>query len=249
MSFMSDENPYQSGFSADAHSAALADEWARTTFIRRTYMHLAGAIGLFVLIETMIFSLVPEAQLSNMLRWMMGGRWNWLLVLGAFMIVGTIANNMAASARSLSTQYFGLGLYVLAESVIFVPLLFIAQHFAPGAIPAAGIMTAVVFSGLTALVLVTKANFSWLGRYLALCGFAAIGLIICAAFFQGFNLGMWFSGAMVVLAGGYILYGTSNVLHRFGTDQYVAAALALFASVALLFWYILQIMISLRGRN
>jgi FtsH-binding integral membrane protein len=51
---------------------------------------------------------------------------------------------------------------------------------------------------------------------------------------------------MVVLASGYILYHTSNVLHHYGTEQYVAAALALFASVALLFWYVLQLFMSLQ---
>jgi hypothetical protein len=245
---MQDNNPYQAGYSPEVHSAALAEEWERTTFIRRTYMHLAGAIGMFVFIETLIFTAVSEAQLDNMFQAMTRG-WNWLMVLGAFMIVGMIANSLAASARSLPVQYGGLGLYVIAESVIFVPMLYIAQRFAPGAIPAAGIMTGVIFTGLTAVVMFTKADFSWMGKYLALIGFAAIGLIVCAVFFQGFNLGMWFSGAMILLAGGYILYETSNVLHRFRTDQYVVAALALFAAVALLFWYVLRIVIAFSGRD
>jgi len=60
----------------------------------------------------------------------------------------------------------------------------------------------------------------------------------------GFSLGVWFSGAMVILAGGYILYYTSNVMLHYRTDQYVAAALALFSSVALLFWYVLRIFMS-----
>ena len=54
---------------------------------------------------------------------------------------------------------------------------------------------------------------------------------------------------MVVFACGYILYYTSNILHHYRTDQYVAAALALFASVALLFWYVLQIFMSLSSRD
>jgi FtsH-binding integral membrane protein len=51
---------------------------------------------------------------------------------------------------------------------------------------------------------------------------------------------------MIVLASGYILYDTSNVLHRYRTDQHVAAALALFASVAILFWYVLRLFMSRR---
>ncbi|MCA9118927.1 MAG: US12 family protein [Planctomycetaceae bacterium] len=246
---MQDDNPYQSNFGPNVQTAALSDEWERTTFIRRTYTHLLGGVGLFVFLETLIFTMVSEAALDNLMRTVMGGRWNWLIVLGAFMLVSWVARSWAESSASQSLQYLGLGAYVVAEAVIFVPLLYIAQRVAPGAIPAAGIMTGVVFTGLTAIVFTTRADFSWMGKYLALAGIAALGLIVCGAFFQGLPLGMWFSGAMVVLAAGYILYDTSNILHHYRTDQYVAASLALFASVAILFWYVLRIMISLSSRD
>ncbi len=249
MSYAPETNPYQTNFGPEVQTAALAEEWERTTFIRRTYSHLLGAIGLFVLLEVMIFTMVPEATLSNLMRTMLGGRWNWLMVLGAFMVVSWVARSWAESSASQSLQYLGLGAYVVAQAVIFVPLLYIAQSMAPGAIPAAGIMTAIVFTGLTAIVFTTRADFSWMGKYLALAGIAALGLIICGIFFQGLPLGLWFSGAMVVLCAGYILYDTSNILHHYRTDQYVAASLALFASVALLFWYILRIVLSFSSRD
>ena len=63
----------------------------------------------------------------------------------------------------------------------------------------------------------------------------------------GFQLGTWFSVAMVGLAGGAILYDTSNILRRFPQDRYVAAALQLFSSVALMFWYVLRIFIGSRN--
>jgi FtsH-binding integral membrane protein len=50
---------------------------------------------------------------------------------------------------------------------------------------------------------------------------------------------------MIAYAAGAILYNTSNVLHHYRPDQHVAASLALFASVALLFWYVLQLVIAL----
>jgi FtsH-binding integral membrane protein len=62
----------------------------------------------------------------------------------------------------------------------------------------------------------------------------------------GFTLGMAFSYCMIALACGYILYDTSNVLHHYRTEQYVAAALALFAAVMLLFWYVLRILLDRR---
>ena len=52
--------------------------------------------------------------------------------------------------------------------------------------------------------------------------------------------------ACLVLAAGSILYNTSNVLHHYRTDQHVAAALNLFASFALLLYYVLMILSSRR---
>ena len=68
--------------------------------------------------------------------------------------------------------------------------------------------------------------------------------MILASFFLPISLGLWFSGAMIVFASGSILYNTSNLLHRYQPGQHVAASLALFASVALLFWYVLRFLMS-----
>ena len=239
-------NPYQgSEMSSQPVQAAFAADWERSQFIRRTYGHLAGGIALFIAIETLIFTAVPEATLQQMLGWMVGG-FGWLIVLGAFMAVSWIARSWAESSASQTMQYAGLGLYVLGEAVLFVPLLWVAQKVSGdlSLIRSAGIMTAMVFGGLTAVVFMTKADLSGLGKYLWLGGLAAMGAIVCSIF-MGTGLGTWFSVAMIVLAAGYILYDTSNVMHHYRTDQYVAASLALFASVAILFWYILRLVIAM----
>jgi FtsH-binding integral membrane protein len=235
-------NPYEISQGSAVQSAALADEWERTTFLRRTYGHLAGAVAAFIALQVMLFTLIPPDAMANAVGTMVSG-WNWLLVLGAFMVVSWIANSWANSATSLQTQYLGLGLYVVALSLICMPLLFLASQLAVNVIPTAGLMTGVVFAGLTGLVFTTRADFSWMGRYLGLAAFAALGFIVCAILL-GFSLGLLFSSVMVVLASAYILYETSNVMHHYRTTQYVAASLALFASVGLLFWYILQIVMA-----
>jgi FtsH-binding integral membrane protein len=51
---------------------------------------------------------------------------------------------------------------------------------------------------------------------------------------------------MIAFACGYILYDTSNVMLHYRTTQHVAAALALFASVMLLFWYVLRVLLERR---
>jgi FtsH-binding integral membrane protein len=244
MSFGS-ENPYASPYHPTSF-AALAGESERTTFIRRTYLHLAGAVFAFIAIEAVVFSALSDQTLMNITRWMVGG-YNWLLVLGGFFVVSVVADRWARSAASLGMQYAGLALYVAAEAVIFVPILLLASHFGrahgENVIATAGLMTAVVFGGLTVLVFATRADLSWLGRYLGLIAIIALGFIVVSIFFD-MHVGNWFAALMVALAAGYILYYTSNIMHHYRTDQYVAASLALFASVALLFWYILQLVMN-----
>ena len=237
-------NPYESP-SFGPVPAAFAAEDARATFIQRTYLHLFGAILLFVAFEAAVFTLVPVQALDSLMHLIFASRFGWLAVMLGFVGVSWLANSWALSDASQSMQYAGLGLYVLAEGVIFIPLLYVANLVAPMAIPAAGLLTLIMFGGLTALVMITGSDLTSWGKYLWLAGLGAVGVIACAILFN-FQLGVWFSGAMIVLASGYILYDTSNVLHRYRTEQYVAAALALFASVALLFWYILRLMMSLR---
>ncbi len=224
------------------YSAADAEPDVRAAFIRRTYLHLAGAILAFVVLEFLLMS-SPIAE--PLVRTMLGGRWSWLIVLGAFMGVSLLANWWANSQASPGMQYLGLTLYVVAEAVIFLPLLYIANNIAPGAILYAGFLTLLLFAALTGTVFITRKDFSFLGPILMIGGFVALGVIVLSIAF-GFNLGIIFAAVMVLFAAGSILYNTSNILHRYNPNQHVAASLALFASVALLFWYILQIFMSRR---
>jgi len=231
------ENPYQAPGALTAADAGV-DE--RADFITKTYAHLIGAVGLFVVLEAVLLNLpITESLVGSIL----GTRFGWLAVLGAFMVVSWIAESWARSSTSLGIQYAGLGLYVVAEAIIFVPLLFIANTMDPSIIPTAGVATLGLFGAMTAVVFVTRKDFSFLRSILIFGGIAAFGLIVCAILFQ-FALGPIFSVAMIALACGYILYHTSNVLHHYRIGQHVAASLALFASVALLLWYVVQLLMS-----
>ena len=224
------------------YSVADAEPDVRAAFIRKTYLHLAGAILAFVVLEFLLLNSPIAKPLASI---MFSGRLAWLVVLGAFMGVSMLANWWANSQASIGMQYLGLGLYVAAEAVIFLPLLMFANIQAPGAIFSAGIMTVLLFFTLTATAFVTRKNFSFLGPILMIGGFVALGVIVLSAIF-GFNLGIIFSGIMILFAGAAILYNTSNVLHQYNPNQHVAASLTLFASVALLFWYILRLFIGMR---
>jgi FtsH-binding integral membrane protein len=215
----------------------------RASFIRKTYLHLAGAIIAFVALE---FYLMVSGLGAEITMTMLGTRWGWLLVLLAFMGVSMLANWWANSQTSKAMQYLGLGVYTVAEAIIFAPLLFLAEYRAgSGVIMEAGVVSIGLFLGITAVVFLTRTDFSFLGPILMIGGFIAIGLIFASIMF-GFSLGTVFAFVMVAFAGASILYETSNVMHRYNTNQHVAASLALFASVALLFWWILRIFMGSR---
>lgn len=211
---------------------------ARAGFITRTYNHLMGAIVLFIGIELLLFGSGMAAPIAQT---MLSG--SWLMVLGAFMLVGWLANGVAARSESLPAQYAALGAYVVFQALIFVPMLYIAEQTASGVIQSAAIVTLLGFAGLTAVVFTTRRDFSFLGSLVRYGFILGIVAIIGGVLF-GFELGTWFSVAMIGLAGAAILYETSNVLHHYPEDRYVAASLSIFASVAVLFWYVLRFFMS-----
>jgi FtsH-binding integral membrane protein len=231
---------------ASAPIVAQASSDARAAFIAKTYLHLFGAIAVFAGLEMLWFATPVAPAMLNVLS---HGRFAWLLFMGAFVGVSYVADRWALNSTSVPKQYAGLGLYTLFESILFVPL--IAMAIMVGAdgntsiLPRAITITMTLFACLTGIVFVTRKDFSFMRGALMLAGLAAFGLAILSMLF-GFTLGMFFSYAMVALACGYILYDTSNVMLRYRTNQHVAAALALFAAVMLLFWYVLRILIDRR---
>ncbi len=229
----------------------------RVRFIRLTYLHLFGAILAFT---GLLFLLMKNEALFRavslpFVKFAFAGRWQWGVVLGAFVVVSWIADYWASHARSRAMQYAGLGLYVLAEALIFVPLLVLVAVKTHAIIARGGgdpnilrdsaLVTLGIFTALTASVFLTRKDFSFLRSGLVMASGAATMLIILSLAF-GFNLGLVFSVAMVFLAAGYILYQTSQILAHYHPEQYVGASLALFSSVALMFWYVIRIFMRMR---
>lgn len=227
-------------------AAAQADE--RASFIAKTYVHLAGAIGLLVILEALLLQLPIGQQIAQM----MTGGVSWLIVLGAFMAVSWVANSWAMNTTSVPKQYMGLGLYVVAEAFILLPILSRARYLdamredtlLSGVIGTAGLATIGLFAALTAVVFLTRKDFSFMRSILMFGGIAAMGLIVVSILFN-FQLGSIFTYVMIAFACGHILYDTSNVMHNYRIGQHVAASLSLFASIALLFWYILRLVMSM----
>jgi FtsH-binding integral membrane protein len=217
--------------------SALSAE-SRSAFIWRTYGHVAAAILLFAGIESYLFD---SGLAEPLARSMLGV--NWLLILGAFMVVGWLATHVAHRVESKPLQYLALAGFVVAEAIIFVPLLAVAISLQPGIVESAVGVTLLGTAGLTAVAFITRKDFSFLRGLLVWGGIVALIAIVASMLF-GLELGTWFSVAMIGFAGAAVLYDTSNILHHYPEDRHVAAALELFASIALMFWYVLRLFMS-----
>jgi FtsH-binding integral membrane protein len=214
----------------------------RVAFYRKTYAHVAGGVLVFILFEYLL--LQSQTIIDFMLSMTEG--YKWLIMLGGFMFATNYAEGMALKTTDKNKQYLAYGIYIFFEALIFVPMIYIAAYYmesGPEILNQAAIVTLALFTGLSATVLLTKKDFSFLKTGLTIGFFIAIGLIIAGTLF-GFNLGLWFSVGMCLLAGGSILYQTSNLVKKYGVEDYIPAALGLFASLMLLFWYILSIFMS-----
>ncbi|MCX7551012.1 Bax inhibitor-1 family protein [Xanthomarina sp. F2636L] len=238
------ENHSQNPFEPTETKVLLStlSETDRVAFYKNTYAHVAGGVLVFILFE---YLLLQSETIVNFALSMTEG-YRWLIMLGGFMFITNYAEKMTMKSQDKNKQYLAFGLYILAEAFIFVPLIYIAAYYmdsGPEILNQAAIVTLALFTGLSAVVFVTKKDFSFLRTGLTIGFFIAIGLIIAGTLF-GFNLGLWFSVGMCLLAGGSILYQTSNLVNKYSTEDYIPAALGLFASLMLLFWYVLSIFMS-----
>ncbi len=213
----------------------------RSTFYKKTYTHLALAFLAFITIEVLFLS---SPTIINLGLAMTQG-YTWLIVLGGFMLVTNYAEKWAAGTDNVKMQYLGFFLYILAEAFIFVPLLYMAIFVTedPYLLQKALITTLGLFTGLTAVVILSGKDFSFLRSIITVGSIVALGIIVAGLIF-GFDLGLVFMGAMVLLASAAILYQTSNLIHKYHPSQYVLASLGLFASFMLLLWYVISIFLS-----
>lgn len=239
----------------------------RVAFLRKTYAHLGGALIAWAAITAGIMKFAPKLS-WGFSKWALQGRWTWLVVIGLFSLVGWGAERLARSSSSRGVQYLGLGLEVGAWSVLLQPILWILMiRFgnpetmitstdgitpmlsgqASSILGQAVVITLAIFVGLTLVVFLTKKDFSFMRGALAICTFAAFGVILASIIF-GFHLGAIFCGLMILLMAGYILFQTSLVMQHFPPTAHVAAALMLFSTVATLFWYVLQFLMEM-NRN
>lgn len=216
------------------------DADTRGAFLIRVYQHLVAAVAAFIVFETLLFA-TGAAQGIYELVADSGGV--WLLVLGAFMVVNWMATAAAHDLENPARQYGGLFGLAAAEALIFAPFLYYVFNVDGGGtvtVASAAVVTVLGFAGLTVVGLITRRDLSFLRPLVMWAGVMALVVIVAAVLF-GLELGVWFSLAMIAMAGAAILYQTQAILRSYPETAHVGAAVQLFASVMLLFWYVLRL--------
>ncbi|MEL7158930.1 MAG: Bax inhibitor-1 family protein [Actinomycetota bacterium] len=219
-----------------------ADEETRAGFLVKVYQHLALAVLAFIVFEAALFVTGIAEGIYNFLA---GAGFAWLLVLGGFTIVSMIASRSAHNLGNTAAQYGGLFALALAEALIFAPFLYLAfnQDGGTATVSSAVGVTLIGFGALSLVAFTTRRDLSFLRPMIMWGSIVAIGLIVAAVVF-GFQLGIVFTIAMIGLSGASILYQTQNIIRRYPAWAYVGAAVSLFASLMMLFWYILRLFMS-----
>lgn len=238
---MNENNQYAS---LDAPVAAFAAASERAAFLKKVYGILfLGLLGFAVTLWAAAHVPVVNGWAVGMGQLIYGNRWGWL-IYGAIFIGGSMAVNSVAEQRPLGAIAFG-GWTVLMALLIAPIVLLVNATGGAAIITQASALTAIVFGGLTLFVLYTGKDFSWIRGIL----FAAVlGLLVVSlmGWIMGFSMGLWLSGAVVLIYCGYILYHTSAILHRYPTTMAMSAAILLFTDVVIMFKHILILLMSSR---
>ncbi|MAE77253.1 MAG: hypothetical protein CMJ85_10340 [Planctomycetes bacterium] len=209
-------------------TAAKASSAERLTFLRKTYSLVLLGIAVFA---STAMAAQEVGVVNDIAKSLFGMGWLLMLVwIGSAFLVRAVAR----------TPGVGMVLYLAYAAflgIMITPLLLDATD----SVGPAAIMTLSIFGGLTAYVFVTKHDFSFLGGILAIGMFAMIGIAIVGMIF-GLQMGAWYSIGGALLFSGYILYDTSNILHRCRIDEPLPAAIELFVDIVMLFWFILSLL-------
>jgi uncharacterized protein len=228
--------------SVETYESSVAE---RSQFMRRVYGTLAFALLAFVALEAFLLSIpaVREAAVALVTK----SRFMWLAIMIGFMAVTWFAQKMAMSSTSQGKQYAGLAIYIVAEALVFLPILaLILMRGTEGGslLTKAGLITGGLFMGLSTVALTTKKDLSFMQRFVKIGMWVALGIMVASILF-GFTLGIIFISAMILLMTACILYQTQQIYREWPGEMHVAGALTLFASFVTLLWYVIQLLLSL----
>lgn len=218
-------------------------------YLRKVYSLFAGGVG-FAIAGALVALYagagdgVPPLVAFGMEHWILA----MVLYFGAFLGASFARRVPGLNVAALFGYTFVTGLFI-------APALFVAQYMAsrgatldPSPVRDAFLLTGAAFGGLTAYVMISRRDFSFIGAALNVGIWVVIGASLLAIFLHSAVFNLAIASVGVLLFAGYILYDTSRILRDEDRSDAVGAALQLFLDVVNLFMFLLRILSSQRDR-
>ncbi|MDV5387712.1 Bax inhibitor-1/YccA family protein [Pseudomonas juntendi] len=170
---------------------------------------------------------------------------NVFVVLIGFYGLFFLTNKLRDSAWGLVSTFALTGFM----GFILGPILNRYLGMAGGAevVSSAFAMTALVFGGLSAYVLITRKDMSFLSGFITAGFFVLLGAVVASFFFQISGLQLAISAGFVLFSSVCILFQTSAIIHG-GERNYIMATISLYVSIYNLFVTLLQLF-GIMGRD
>ena len=230
---------YQEASAKEIDYAVEEDEYAFelepeevTKMLKNTYMLLGG---------TLAFSAIT--CFASMAVGFSGGFWMYIIGAIVLLVLTHLTKNSALGLVFVFAFTGWIGFFTGPIIDAYLSLSNGAQL-----IGTAALGTATIFFGLSAYVLTTKKDLSFMG------GFLFSGLIVvvvgglAAFFFELSGLSLAISCISILVFSGYILYDTSQIIHR-GETNYIIATVELYLDIINLFLSLLRILSYFSGEE
>jgi len=200
-----------------------------SSVLRNTY----GLLGL-----TLLFSAFTAFLTRN------SPPMNFFIVLGGFYGLFFLTNRLRNSPWGLASAFALTGFMGMTLGPIIS--YYLSIRGGAGVVAAAFSMTALVFCGLSAYVLTTRKDMSFLSGFIMAGFFVLIGAVIANLIFNISGLSLAISAAFVLFSSACILYQTSAIIHG-GERNYIMATISLYVSIYNLFLSLLQLIGAFSG--
>ncbi len=119
--------------------------------------------------------------------------------------------------------------------------LYLSMHNGASLIATAFATTALVFGGLSAFVIISRKDMSFLSGFITVGFFVLIGTMIASFLFDLSAFQLAISAGFVLFSSAVILYQTSEIV-KGGETNYILATISLYVSIYNLFLSLLQIL-------
>ena len=202
----------------------------RATLVRRTY-----ALVFVSVLVTMAGVALGFSQ-PELMAWV--ARHPFLSMLAVFAPL-----IMATTMRQTFPANIGLVLlFTLVEGVWISPLIYAYGRMAPGVVGQAALLTGSSFAILTLYAFVSRRDFSAWGSFFGVGLWVLIGTSLLNLFFRNQTADLWLAAGTVLVFSGLLVFDTWRLRNRYGPDDYVQAAVAIYLDLLNMFLAILRLL-------